>query len=44
MANIKDSHYGLFVRIAKTSHKEAIVSKKIDDVYIELVKIDLWFR
>lgn len=40
MGNIKDSHYGLFVRIAKTSHKEAIVSKKIDDVYIELVKID----
>lgn len=40
MANIKDSTYGLITRIAKTPSKDAIVSEKIDDLHVELVKIE----
>lgn len=40
MANVKNATYGLITRIAKTSSKDAIVSEKIDDLYIELVKIE----
>ena len=40
MANVKDSTYGLITRIAKTPSEDAIVSEKIDNIYVELVKID----
>ncbi|MGX7112761.1 hypothetical protein [Gemella cuniculi] len=40
MANLKGTTYGLITRIAKSQHKEAIISEKIADIYVELVKID----
>ena len=40
MANVKDFTYGLITRIAKTPSEDAIVSEKIDNIYVELVKID----
>lgn len=40
MANTKEETYGLLTRIALDSHPKAIVSKKVDNVYVELVKID----
>ena len=51
MANIQGEIFGLFTRIAKSSHKKAIYSEYRDGVYIELVKVDfdiekfkLWFE
>lgn len=40
MANVKNETYGLITRIAKTQSKGAIISEKIDDLFVELVKID----
>lgn len=40
MANVKGTTYGLITRIDKTPTKDAIVSEKIDNIYVELVKID----
>lgn len=50
MANIKGQTFGLFTRIAKSSHKKAIYSEYRNGLYVELVKVDfdiekfkLWF-
>lgn len=40
MANIKNETFGIFVRISKNRHKDALISIKDDDIYYELVKID----
>lgn len=40
MANVKGTTYGLITRIAKTPSKDAIVSEKIDNIYVEFVRID----
>lgn len=40
MANIINTTYGLVTRIAKTSSPLAIISEKIGNVYIELIKIE----
>ena len=51
MANIQGEIFGLFTRIAKSSHKKAIYSEYRDGLYVELVKVDfdienfkLWFE
>ena len=40
MANVKDTTYGLITRIAKIPSEDAIVSEKIDNIYVEFVRID----
>lgn len=40
MANIKNSTFGLITRIANNKHKEALISKEIDNIFVELVKVD----
>ena len=40
MANVKGTTYGLITRIAKTPSEDAIVSEKIDNIYVEFVRID----
>lgn len=40
MANVKGESFGLISRIGNKPHSQAIISEKIDDVYVELVKVD----
>lgn len=40
MANIKNETYGLITRIASNSHSDSVFSVKIDDIFVELVKIN----
>ncbi len=40
MANVQNETYGIITRIAENSHPNNIVSQKIDNIFIELVKVD----
>ncbi len=40
MVNVKGTTYDLITRIAKTPSEDAIVSEKIDNIYVEFVRID----
>lgn len=40
MANVRGKTYGLITRIAKTPHEKAVATKRIKDVYVELVKVE----
>lgn len=40
MANVKGETFGLISRIGDKPHSQALISEKIDDIYVELVKVD----
>lgn len=40
MANVQGKTYGLITRIAKTPHSKAVATKRVKDVYVELVKVE----
>lgn len=40
MANTKNSTNGLITRISKYKNSNAVISKEIDDVYVELIKVN----
>lgn len=40
MANVRGKTYGLITRIAKTPHSKAVATKRVKDVYVELVKVE----
>lgn len=40
MANVAKETWGLITRIAKKPHSDAVVSKQVKGIYVELVKVD----
>lgn len=40
MANVRGKTYGLITRIAKSPHPKAVATKRVKDVYVELVKVE----
>lgn len=40
MANVRGKTFGLITRIAKTPHSKAVATKQVNDVYVELVKVE----
>lgn len=40
MANVRGETFGLISRMGRMPHKDAVVSRKVKDLYVELVKVD----